>query len=192
MNIEFLFPQFVYTNLTNMDTKSLEKYCYELKNQSEGRVISNVGGWQSNGLTDESLFFNHIIGDIKKLFQVLQIHDLKLDFHDFWINVNGKNDYNVQHNHIGGFISGVLYVKTPENCGNIFFVDPLTSVRSAYEYNFHVSGRLPLNNVFSKSWCYEPKEGLLILFPSWLEHYVEPNKSDEDRISIAFNIGVKP
>ena len=34
----------------------------------------------------------------------------------------------------------------------------------------------------------EPEDNKLILFPSWLEHDVEPSKSDEDRISIAFNV----
>ena len=34
----------------------------------------------------------------------------------------------------------------------------------------------------------EPQEGMIMFFPSWLEHDVEPSKSDEDRISIAFNV----
>ena len=34
-------------------------------------------------------------------------------------------------------------------------------------------------------------ENMIYMFPSWIEHYVEPNRSDEDRISMAFNIGVK-
>ena len=29
---------------------------------------------------------------------------------------------------------------------------------------------------------------MVIYFPSWLEHEVEKNKSDEDRVSIAFNV----
>jgi hypothetical protein len=32
-----------------------------------------------------------------------------------------------------------------------------------------------------------PRPGLLVLFPYWLEHYVEPHESDELRITIAFN-----
>ena len=29
---------------------------------------------------------------------------------------------------------------------------------------------------------------MLLLFPSWLEHEVEANQTNEDRISISFNI----
>ncbi len=36
---------------------------------------------------------------------------------------------------------------------------------------------------------YKPTEGLFIIFPSWLWHGVEPNQSEESRISLSFNIG---
>ena len=29
---------------------------------------------------------------------------------------------------------------------------------------------------------------MLLYFPCWLEHEVEPNNTDEDRISISFNL----
>ena len=33
-----------------------------------------------------------------------------------------------------------------------------------------------------------PKNGLIVIFPSWLNHSVLPNKSNKNRISISFNI----
>ena len=33
-----------------------------------------------------------------------------------------------------------------------------------------------------------PQENMMLMFPSWLEHSVEPSKSKEERISISFNI----
>ena len=44
--------------------------------------------------------------------------------------------------------------------------------------------RTPFNN---DRFFYEPKRGRILLFPSYLGHEVEPNITDEDRISIAFN-----
>ena len=38
----------------------------------------------------------------------------------------------------------------------------------------------------------EPQEDMILFFPSWLEHDVEVNQSNEERISIGFNIFVKP
>jgi hypothetical protein len=38
---------------------------------------------------------------------------------------------------------------------------------------------------------YASKQNRAIFFPSWLQHWVEPNKSTNNRISIAWNIQVK-
>lgn len=35
-----------------------------------------------------------------------------------------------------------------------------------------------------------PKEGSLLFFPAWMEHSVEQNLSDEERISIAYNVAL--
>ena len=40
----------------------------------------------------------------------------------------------------------------------------------------------------SSTWSYPPQEGRLILFPAWLSHGVRENETDEDRISISFNL----
>lgn len=37
---------------------------------------------------------------------------------------------------------------------------------------------------------YEPVPGRLILFPAWLQHGVEPNLSDADRVVVSFNVGL--
>jgi len=34
---------------------------------------------------------------------------------------------------------------------------------------------------------YEPKAGRLIMFPSWVTHCVDPNESNDIRISVSFN-----
>ena len=47
------------------------------------------------------------------------------------------------------------------------------------------------NNFFnSMTWEVTPEEGKLMIWPSWLLHYVKPNLSDDTRISIAFNTTV--
>jgi len=37
-----------------------------------------------------------------------------------------------------------------------------------------------------------PEEGRMYVFPSWLEHGVEVNRSDQDRVSISFNVHIAP
>ena len=79
-----------------------------------------------------------------------------------------------------------LWIKTPENSGNIIFESPynFNSYReiTSYHDEFKNSFNIDYNYYFS------PFEGRMIVFPSHLQHQVTKNKSNEDRISVSFNI----
>jgi len=191
--MDFIFTQPIYHNFVEIDCEKIKKYCYDIRSDSsntDNRLLSNYGGWQSIDLFDESIFYHHIVPHVKRYFEILQIQHLKFSFISFWINISGKDNFNTPHTHPCSFFSGVLYVQAPKNSGNLVFVDSNKNIRTSYEQHYGLAEELPLNNIFSKEWNFVPKNNLLVLFPSWIEHYVKPNCSDEDRISIAFDIGV--
>lgn len=95
-----------------------------------------------------------------------------------WVNVNDRGGFNFQHSHYG-MISGVFYLRVPEGSGNIVFRDPRPGVEASY-----LKG--PGINSF-QDFPIKPQAGMLLLFPSWLHHRVEPHENDIPRISIAFN-----
>ena len=100
----------------------------------------------------------------------------------YWVNFNLPGSYNRKHHHsdIAFLLSGVVYLKVPENSGRISFHDPRgAAVEAIADSKYY--GYEP--EVFI-----DPEPGMVIYFPSWLEHEVEKNKSDEDRVSIAFNV----
>ena len=66
-----------------------------------------------------------------------------------------------------------------EENNEIVFQDP----RPARMMDFQRSS-LIADEYFS----HHPKVGELLLFPSWLPHFVSPNTSDQNRISISFNV----
>jgi len=76
-------------------------------------------------------------------------------------------------------MSGVYYIQLPQGTDVINFEDP----RPARMMDFQMS--CIVNDEY---FAYNPKVGELLLFPSWLPHFVLPNTSDEERISISFNI----
>ena len=77
-------------------------------------------------------------------------------------------------------LSGVFYVSAPEKSGDICFT------RSG---GYALGTVAPNQTRYSNAeWCYPPKKNRLIIFPAWQEHHVKANLSDEDRISISFNI----
>lgn len=79
-------------------------------------------------------------------------------------------------------MSGVFYVTTPKDCGRLRLFDPRPFIIGAPDMKYYNDG----NNYH----YFDPTPNLLVMFPGWLKHDVEPNLSDEERISIAFNFRI--
>jgi len=194
-DVEYWFPTPLWFSELNVDNKPVEKFCKKLAEKSKGRVLSNVGGWQSDDLyfhekTDNKLkpLFNLIWLELKNVadkLDLLEHYKLNENTLQFWININNQENYNAIHNHPCSFLSGVYYVKVPKNSGNIIFHHPNPLMKFWYQQYTKTLSHESHPTVFV-----EPKENKLVIFPSWLEHVVEPNKSKKDRISIAFNIAL--
>ena len=98
-----------------------------------------------------------------------------------WANINPTGAINSSHNHPNNYLSGVYYVVTPPNSGNIEFVDPRLQAMS-------IVPPIKRRNKFnSNSVSLDVKPGRLVLFPAWLVHSVRVNQSPGDRITISFN-----
>lgn len=178
MIIESLFPTKVFIRECNLDIIDLEKKCREHKQKNPTVVCSNVGGYQGHNFYDSDL-----LEEIKKTIPFREDLKFKNLNVNFWVNVNGYKDWNDLHSHTpynGVFLSGVFYVKTPENCGNLRLYDPRINICDSLDMRYYNNG--------DTYQFYEPKENRLIIFPSWIQHMVEPNQSNEERISISFNI----
>ncbi len=96
-----------------------------------------------------------------------------------WVNLHDRGGFNFLHVHEGCLLSGSFYLKVPPESGRFVFRDPRPGVIHGY-----VKGAVP--NGYSDIRL-TPEAGLLVLFPCWMEHYVEPHGSDEPRVVIAFN-----
>ena len=99
-----------------------------------------------------------------------------------WAIINKPNDFNVIHTHPNSYLSAAYYVKAKKNSGNIKFFDP-KEMKTMYHPPIQ-----KFNEISAEIIKIEPEEGKLLLFPSYLNHAVEENLSDEDRIVISFNL----
>ena len=185
------FPTIIHSFLVNEYDKvkdDLIKYSYELKkNNPEGKNISNVGGWQSeiSNLSDENPLLNNII--LKSIKNLPLVENLSIDIKG-WTNINCPGSFNTVHCHPNCHLSGVLWIKIPDNSGNIIFNDPnsfnkfveIESYTEEFKNNFN----------YCSNMTYSPREGNILIFPSYLEHMVDINDSFEDRISYSFNINI--
>ncbi len=103
-----------------------------------------------------------------------------MEIENSWINVSKPSGFQFRHTHEPSMVSGVYYHKTSGDDGNIVFESP-NPYFNAYDF--------PNNGAqFQKSVEYAPSVGSILLFPSWLAHYVDVNKTQEERISLSFNL----
>ena len=188
------FPTPVWTtNLDNYKTINEQMYNYiksNKKNDEKGISKSNVKGWHSNDFNlndrDPQNFIAFILPAIENV-----MNDMNWDkekqtakISNMWAIINTGGSANLRHQHGNSTISGAYYVRAPQDCGDIVFYDPrpapiysYPNVKSVNFLNAQVNGISPV-------------EGALILFPSFLDHSVNENKSNEERIVISFNISI--
>jgi uncharacterized protein (TIGR02466 family) len=104
-----------------------------------------------------------------------------------WLNVNPFGTGHVIHEHYGALISGTVYIKVPKNSGNIVFYD---NNKTRVQNNlFHRKYQDIITEYNKEFISIEPVEATMILFESWVSHSVDQNITNENRISVSFNIG---
>lgn len=193
LKVDYWFPTPIWMVDLDVNNDELKTACIKLKEDNEGRVYSNRGGWQSNDLHPEysvSVFQQLVTKVTEQSDSILSVDYAQNDrctaVNNFWININQKGHSNQVHSHPGSFLSAVYYVSVPEGSGSIVF--ERDSKDSFIMGTFHLNGQTPVSGVTCE---YPPVEGRLLIFPGWLYHSVLPTTTDSERISIAFNIGLK-
>ena len=175
--IPFKSPLWCF-NLGTVQDETINK-CYALEKQIPTTNNSNRGGYQSPAISLEEMF-PELYRDVCLLKSTIEYESLfRIKLANAWVNINRKHDYNITHNHPKAAFSGVIYLKVPDNSGPIVFKNP------APVNLFPVSSESPL---FYPDYLLVPNPGDTIFFPAYLHHFVEVNQSNEDRISIAFNM----
>lgn len=188
---EIIFYNKVWTAFpADVDNEEIIKDCYDAQIHLPGTQRSNAGGWQSEvrPLT-ESVFratLPHVydIGVRAVEFANKCSEELgsdieyNLDSAHLWVNINNMNDYNVIHSHPHCDLIVLYYAIHQKNMGNLHLVRA--------DGSCHVSTFMGMND--SHEYIVEPEEGMFVAFPPHLLHYVDPNQTGNDRISISFNM----
>ncbi len=120
--------------------------------------------------------------------KTLRLLPRRLEIERSWINVFQPGAQEAQHSHDGSLLSCSYYVEAPKDCGCIVLPDPIGARRSYREFT-KTAGSDVLTR---REIAVEPQPGRLVMFESWLPHYVQCNKSDRVRISIAMNLREVP
>lgn len=143
-------------------------------------------GWQS----DQTLHEREELGDLvsclghvaKSILRFWRIGYDAFEISGCWATVLAKGAIHKVHSHPNNFLSGVYYVRTPPGADTINFHDPRHQARVI---------RPPVVELTAENTdqvVVRVTNGTLLVFPSYLEHSVDANTSEEERISISFNI----
>jgi len=173
-------------------TEFREKWLFNLENRRKNDpakkpAFSNRQGWNSK----KDIFRDEIMAPLKKfsngafasVFEEMKpISGFKFKL-EAWANIHDKGGFNMAHIHRNTLLSGCYYLQLSDKSGPLVFKDPRPGPTLA---GFSGQG---VNR--SQDCKIAPKEGQLIVFPNWLEHYVETNEAEAQRASIAMNaVGV--
>ncbi len=190
-----LFPTPVWTltldNYKEINEKMFNFIKSEQKKDQLGIKKSNLKGWHSKDFDlkeeDPQNFIAFILPAIERVMTDMnwerKKQTVKID--NMWAIINIGGSANLRHQHGNSTISGAYYVRAPENSGDIVFYDP----RPAAVYSHPTVTNPNLLNAQING--IKPKEGALVLFPSYLDHSVNENLSNSERIVISFNIQIQ-
>ena len=189
------FPTPVWTlQLDNYQSINDQMYKFIKIIQSkdrEGISKSNIKGWHSKDFNmqenEPKNFIKFILPAIEQVITDMNWEKQKqsININNMWAIINTGGSANLRHQHGNSTISGAYYVRAPKNSGDIVFYDPRPA--PVYTYPKALNPNLLNAQVNGIS----PKEGALVLFPSYLDHSVNENLSNEERIVISFNITIQ-
>ena len=173
---------------TDVDMSDVIERAYEMERTVESVQRSNRGGYQSPDVLErlpeirgrlEAVAIRYLRDAEVAVFGGTQGDDLKVEITSCWFNVNRGRSSNAPHVHAEGSISGVVFL-TSEHGGDkaaLVFMPPVS------DETLIGGGSRPVRMNF--------RSGTAVLFPSWLEHYVEPGIDNSIRLSLSFNVNVK-
>jgi len=183
---EGFFPTLIYAQDFKLDTNQMAQNIIQWSREDGGVTKTNVNGWHSKTDMHTKQEYKPLIDELFRMaYEVFneEFLDGEPKLGNMWANINPPGGYNKPHIHPNSLFSGVYYVKTPPNSGRLICNDPRPGIQTCMPNR--KKGQPPKH--LWREVNLQPQENRAIMFNSWLWHTVEPNKSNEDRISVSFN-----
>jgi len=170
VSVESIFPNLIA--IKNLNLKNLKIIGKNFKKTFESKINTTL---DSQTLFDKNSmnYLNIELTDVLSYLLKPYCKNFVFKLDSIWINKYINRDYQGSHVHPSDF-SFIIYYKT--NKSHTVFNSPVKNLLESFN-----------NKIFYKN--YEPnlKQGDLIIFPSYLEHWVKPNSNN---ITVAGNIKI--
>jgi len=183
---EQFFPTTVYGKDVQLDNDKLTQDIVNWSNQDQGLQKTNYKGWHSKTDMASKPEYQPLVNELmimcKDVFKEEWL-DREPILGNMWANINPKDGMNQPHIHPNSLFSGVYYVKSNPQAGRLKIYDPRPGAQIVMPAR--LQGQPPKH--LWRDANLDPVPGRIIMFPAWLLHSVEPNQSNDLRISVSFN-----
>lgn len=150
------------------------------------------GGDSFLSIEKKNKLIDHLKNDIDEVFDMLEMPTEYL-IDQLWYNIYHNNQGQEIHDHIGG-----LQTKTPYWCG-IYYNKGNTPTSFIRPYSLHRVNRhseftlldSPLFKFYTDVESPEIEPGDIILFPPWLEHYVDTGEECRNNMRLTFSFNLE-
>jgi uncharacterized protein (TIGR02466 family) len=149
-------------------------------------VLAPGQGWQSEQTLHEREELRDLVSCIDKavrsVLKFLRIGADAFEITACWATVLARGATHRMHGHPNNFLSGSYYLRTQPGADAINFHDPRNQtgiIRPPVE---------ELTGENTDQVVVRVRNGTLLIFPSYLQHSVDANASEQERISLSFNI----
>ena len=183
---EGFFPTIIYAEDFKLDINQIAQNIIQWSKEDKGVTKTNVNGWHSETNMHEKPEYKPLVDELfRMVHQVFkeEFLDKRAVLGNMWANINYHGGYNKPHVHPNALFSGVYYVKTPPNCGSLICQDPRPGIQTCMPTR--IEEKIPKH--LWRDVHLQPQENRAIMFPAWLWHSVQPNESNDMRISVSFN-----
>ena len=170
VKVDNLFPNLIA--IKKLDLSQLKIKGKRFKKTFESEIKTTVEGDTLFDIKSMN-YLNIHLTDLLSYLLKPYCKNFVFNISNVWINKYGKKDYQGSHVHPGNF-SFIIYYKTDKSY--TVFNSPVKSLLESSE-----------NKIFNFDCELNLKQGDIIMFPSYLEHWVRPNSNN---ITVAGNIKI--
>jgi len=183
---EEFFPTSVFGKDVKLDNNKLAQDIINWSNEDPGVKKTNYKGWHSKTDMHTKPEYKSLVDELmtmcKDVFKEEWL-DREPALGNMWANINPKEGSNQAHMHPNSLFSGVYYIKSNPQAGRLKIYDPRQGAQIVMPVR--KKGQPPKH--LWRDANLDPFPGRIIMFPAWLWHSVEPNQSNDLRISVSFN-----
>ena len=169
------FPQFIDSKKCNkifklLKTKKLDNHPSLIKGKSSHDSTTNI-------LSELSIDLNKPLQEYSHQSRINIVNKIS----NSWFNIQDKESVLKEHVHSSSILAGSLFINIGKKASKLYFHNPNPFVS-------YTQIKQPSNDYTYEWYCFDPKKGDLIIFPSWLKHGSNHNKNFyKNRTVISFN-----